>query len=264
MPRPRGGKPRLDVIREQARRESHDSRAGTWPEPPFQRPPRARAEYRVVGSQLGWPRRRPAPRQIVWTRNDESAHLPDAPHQKGGIRQCADPHGDVQGLVDEIEIAIVEDQLHLTLRKFTQERGHDRGHVAPAELPRSRDPEEAANGCRRDIGHCFVVRAQQRSRLLHERTPRLGRGKAPRSPLDEARADAMLQCGQCSCYRRRGASQTSGGAHQASLLDDGYQHSELIQTVQAIIPIIAIMSYEDARLTSIAAKIEWPRPGRTF
>ena len=115
------------------------------------------------------------------------------PHQQGRIRQCSDPHRDIETVLDQVEVAIVQDELHLRVGELVEEGDDERRDVTTTKLQRGGDPDETAYGTVRDSRNRGVVCTEQRSRVLREHPSGLGRGQPARGPLHEAGANSILK-----------------------------------------------------------------------
>ncbi|MNL71170.1 hypothetical protein D3C87_1962840 [compost metagenome] len=77
-----------------------------------------------------------APRQIVRAGDGHPGHLPQPTRHPRRILQMTNAHRDVQPLVNQVQVAIVEDHFNLHLRIPVKKRHHHRCHMLTPELHR--------------------------------------------------------------------------------------------------------------------------------
>lgn len=80
-------------------------------ERPLARSGKRREEKRVMLLQVLRPRRTPAPREIVGCRDDDAPRLAESSGDERRVFERSDANRDVDAFVDEMQIAIVEDEL---------------------------------------------------------------------------------------------------------------------------------------------------------
>ena len=159
------------------------------------------------------------------------------------IGQSTDAQGDVDAIVDQIDIAIVQEQLDLDVLVPVEKARDDRCDMAAAELHGCRDAQEAAHGRLAGADGGVLVVGNERPGTLIEGTSRLGRRQAPRRAVDQPDTDAILQCRQGARHGGRRAAQPLSRTHQAALFHDPHEDRELIETVHVIIPNFGIMTF---------------------
>jgi len=136
--------------------------------------------------------------EIVWSGDQDQAHLSHAFCEKRGIRESTYSNGDVNAFVNQVEIAIVENEFHPHFGKGLKKSDNQWCNVSAAELQWCCNAQNAAERSVREAGHSGVIFVQDRSRSLCEDTASLGRRKATCRSLDEAYADTVLECSQRS------------------------------------------------------------------
>ena len=130
----------------------------------------------------------------------------------------ADAQAGVEPFLDQIEVAIVEDQFDLDVGKAIQETGHQRRHMAAPERHGRRHSQQAAN--RRGflpVNRALIVR-EQAARPLEQFPARFGQNQPPRRPLDQPDARAILQRRKSAGDGGRRAPEATRRARQAAAL----------------------------------------------
>jgi hypothetical protein len=178
--------------------------------------------------------------QIGGGRHRHPPHLADFAGDQAGVRQGPDPHGDIEVLVDEVEVAVRKQEIDGDLRVGVEEGG-DRGrHVPPAEDQRRRHGDPAAQGTGRGLGaDRGRIVGQHAARLVGELQPGVGRSELAGRALDQPHPGAGFQGRQRAGHRRRGAAQPVRRARQAARLQDRHEDRKFVQPVQLIIPYSA-------------------------
>ena len=166
------------------------------------------AEHRLVTDQIRRRLRHAAGLEIGRARRPTAA-APRRPARavEARVGQRPDAHGDVDRLVDQVDVAVVQQQLDLDVGMGVEEGRHDRRDMAAAELDGCCDPQQAAH---RRLAHAErrrLVVAQQR------RAPCRRAGGRPRS------APAAASCGRSGARpagprarRARGSPPAASGA----------------------------------------------------
>ena len=154
-----------------------------------------------VGRSLG----RAVPRDIVRRGAERHPHRCQPPCDQARILEVADAHGEVEALLDKIEITIVEGDIHQHFRAQPEIVGDGRGEVPNAEGLRRRDPQQPARrrlqvGCepvrfldiRKDLPHALVIG------LAHFR-----RTDAAGGAVEQLRAKLLLERVHVPAHHRR-------------------------------------------------------------
>ena len=158
------------------------------------------------------------------------AHL--ARHQARAVER-ADAQRKVDAAVDQVHVAVVEDEFDLDVRIAHQECRHHRRHVAAPEDRRRRHPQQAARAGLLVLADGRVVVGQQAARALGQALPFAGGSQAARAACEQARADALFQRSQLPRHRRGRAVQLVRRSRHAARLEDGQEDLQFIQTVHA-------------------------------
>jgi hypothetical protein len=72
-------------------------------------------------------------------------HLADRPRRQARIGERADAQGDVDALLDQVDVAVAQQQLDLDAVLGIEEAGDDRRDMAAAGLDRRGDAQQAAH-----------------------------------------------------------------------------------------------------------------------
>ena len=98
-------------------------------------------------------------------------HVADRRADSVEIGKRADPQGDVDPLVDEVDVAVVQHQLDLDAGMRVEEARDDRRDVAAAELHRRGDAQQPAHRRVARADRRRLVVGDERARLVVEARP---------------------------------------------------------------------------------------------
>ena len=223
----------LDIVDAQPARHMQRRATPGTAKGPFPRAARS-AEDGLVARQFGRHARRPSPLQVCGACHPQPPHLS---HRTGGQRrvgQDADTQGNVDPLLDQVDVAVVQHQLDLDVAMGVEKPRNQRRNVTAAELYRRGDPEQPAHRGVAGAGRRGLVVGHKRPRLVVKHPACLGRRQPTRRPIDQADADAGFESVQGARHRGRRASQPRGGAHQAALLHDAHKNGKLVEAIQTM------------------------------
>jgi hypothetical protein len=186
-------------------------------------------------------RRHTAPREVV--RRGE-------PHEPGGAERNALParRRDVADAQDDVEAVQPEERAAITEREVEDDVG-----VGFLEFGKRRDYEGVADRCRQvepnaarwppawlqgRFGH--TIGFDRRPRVVEELAPVLGQVDPPRRPIEQPRADALLQPGDMERHHRRGDAQMGSGSGERASLGDGKEGFQSGQSIHDYYPMANI------------------------
>jgi hypothetical protein len=152
-----------------------------------------RAEKRLVMRQVGRGAGRAAALEIGRARHPQPAHMSDQPRRQRRIGQRADAQRNVDAFLDQVDVAVAQQQLDLHAVMGIEEARDDRRDVAAAELHRGGDAQQAAHRRVRRARRCGLIVGDQRARPVVERAAGLAGRQPARRPVDQAEADAVLE-----------------------------------------------------------------------
>jgi len=175
--------------------------------------------------------------QVGGGRHRHPPHLADLASHQAGVGQRTDPHGDIEVVVDQVEVPVRQQEIDGHLRMRVEE-GRDRGrHVPPAEDQRRRHRDAAAQGTGDRLGaDGGRIVGQHAARLVGKPQPGVGGGELARRALHQPDPGAGFQGRQRTGHRRRRSAEPPRCARQAARLQDRHEDRELVQPVHLIIP----------------------------
>lgn len=144
--RARSDELRLNLVDQQTGREPDDHTA-LRAKAPFEKSRCRRTKDRLVSGKVGGSCRSAPSREVLGACDDHPADFAYSPDQQRGIHQRSDPDCDIQPFVDQIEVAVMQNQLHLGLAEPFEKSSDQRSDVTSSELHRGRDSDEASNRC---------------------------------------------------------------------------------------------------------------------
>src|SRR4051794_38521298 len=99
----------------------------------------------MVHKISGYTRRTP-PLEISGACHNKALNLSDFPRDEARIRKGTDAHGNVQALIDKVQIAIVEHELDANFWICIEKGCNKWRDMQPPELNRSGEAQRASNG----------------------------------------------------------------------------------------------------------------------
>lgn len=169
--------------------------------------------------------------EIVWCGDQEQAYLSYSLCEKSRIGESTYSNRDVNAFLDQVEIAVVENEFDPHFGKGLKESDNQWRNVPAAELQWCCNAQKAAERSVCEAGHGGVIFVQERSSSLCEDTATFSRRKATCGSLNEAHAESVLECGQRSRHSGGRSAQPAGRGGQTPVVNHGNQNSELLQAV---------------------------------
>ena len=160
----------------------------------------------------------------------------------------ADPHRDVDGIFHEIDEVVRQPQFAGDLGIALEVGDHDRPDMEAAEADRRRHHQPPARPvallpCRAvgllDIG-------ENATRALEIARADVGQGHLSGGPLQQPRAEMLLQRRDQPRHRGRGQPQLSCRGREAAQIGDGDEDMHGFEAVHGIIAYIAMMKCQAA------------------
>ncbi len=150
------------------------------------------------------------------------AHRADPRRNQSAIRQRADAHGNVDVIVDQVEVAVGEDKPDIDLRPLGKKLGDDRQDMQPAKDHRRSDDEVASRRGmfprRRALGLAHLVEdAPGRGDIGRAR---VGESELAGRPGQEPRVQMRFEVGNLAADRRQRHAEFAAGGGQAAGLRD--------------------------------------------
>ncbi len=185
-----------------------------------------------MAREIGRCFRRAAARQIVRARDEDAADAAEPPRHETRIRKGADAQPDIEVLLDQVDIAVVEEKLRREGRMGVEKARQDRRHVPPSEDEGRRDAHEAAQRSRaRSAAQGLVVIGEDAARLLGETAAFVGRREAAGGALDEPHAEPFLEGREAAGHGRRRAVQAPRRSGEAAGVEDRRENGKLVEAV---------------------------------
>ncbi len=225
----------LDVVDPQSSGHVHRRAAPRPREDPVHRAARGAEHGLVPGKFIGRPWHA-VPLEIGRARHPQPTHMAHRPRRQRRIGKRTDARRHVDALLDQVDVAVVQQQLDLHARVGIEELRDERRDVAAAELDRRGHAQQTTHRRLAGARSRGLIVLHEGSRLVVERPAGLGGRKAARRAIDQPDADTVFQGRERASHGRWRAPQSRGGAHQAALLDDAHEDAELVQTVHRILP----------------------------
>ena len=145
----------------------------------------------------------------------------------------ADPHRDVESLLDEIGGAVRQLDIEAHLRVAHDEFGDRRSEMARAERDRGGEPQRAARrdgaGVRRLLGLLQV--GQELHAALVKRATAFGQGQAACRAIEKPRVEMRLELGDLARDRRHGDAEALRGAGKAPGFDDRGEGADGVEAI---------------------------------
>ena len=171
--------------------------------------------------------------------------MPDRSGDETRIGKGADADSHVDPFLDEVDVAIVQQEFYLDAVVTVEEARRERRDMAPAELHGRGDAQQPAHWRLASTRCGGLIVRDDRTRPFIESAPGLRRREPPRRAIDQAHADAILERRQGARHRRRRPAQALCRPDQTPLLNDAYEDRELVQ------PVHVILSYSGILLLSL-------------
>ena len=150
---------------------------------------------------------------------------------QAGILQQAQPEGDVDAFLHDIDIVVGEPQPHLDIRIFVVEVGNARGDQAAAEPERRGDADGAARlaGQRADGGFGLGDGVQHLLGAGIEHRAVLGRHQLPRGAVEQPHAEMLFQLLDAVGGDRRRNAHVAARGRQVAEFDDAHEDGDVIE-----------------------------------
>src|SRR5882724_12624199 len=169
-------------------------------------------------AEVAGSRRRAARGEIGRARADHAADFPDPRRDQAAIGQGADPNGEIDRLLQEIDRAVGEHQPDVDVRIGPEERRHDRQHVEAAEDDRRGDDEiafrRAVFACRGTLGFADLFENPPAGGDVG--SPRIGEREATVRPLEELRLEMRLEFRDLAADGGQWRAETTRGSRQTA------------------------------------------------
>jgi hypothetical protein len=188
----------------------------------------------VAGEVVGRPRA-PVALEVGGRGADDPAVVGQAAGDQGLVADLAQADGEVQPLADQVDAAVGKRQLQLNVGIAAGEHRHHRDDDAHAETVAQGDPQGAARAKTASADQLLggVQLVQDLAGALLEKAALGGGRNAPRRPLQQLGAQAVLQAADQLAHGRRRQAQAGCGFGQATIFDDLGEHGHLARAIDS-------------------------------
>ena len=181
--------------------------------------------------------------EVAWGSHHDPPHLADLAGDQAGIGEVTDPDGEVDAVFHQVDHAVRQPQFAGDLGIAHQIGRHHRADVQASETDRGRDrqPPARPRAFALDRAFGFLDIGEDAPDPLEIARADIGQRHRPRGPLQQPRAETVLQRRDQPRHARRRQPQLARRRRKTPEVGDGDKGLHGVDAIHGIISYIAMM-----------------------